>query len=211
MWCAGGQAHGCICTQQPGSPTLLLHYPSSSLPLYSSSSCCPNSQGSSLGESSLFNQEKGACLQILYCSLQGNRHSHCTVRTRVQWWEWRSEEWCKAGFLPLRAVAFLCCLCSFCSIINLSETPKSCHFGRLTSYRSDLSIIQVSRSFYSTTWCEGCECAQLVERLPSAQVRIWILGSWDQVLHQAPYPVGSLLLLLPLPAAPLACALSLKK
>ena len=47
--------------------------------------------------------------------------------------------------------------------------------------------------------------AQLVERLPWAQVMI--SGSWDQVLHQAPCVAGSLLL--PLPAAPLACALSL--
>jgi len=47
--------------------------------------------------------------------------------------------------------------------------------------------------------------AQSVKRLPLAQVMI--PESWDQVPHWAPCSGGSLLL--PLPAAPPACALSL--
>jgi len=45
----------------------------------------------------------------------------------------------------------------------------------------------------------------LVKRLPSAQVMI--PGSWEEVPRQAPCSARSLLL--PLPAAPPACALSL--
>ena len=53
----------------------------------------------------------------------------------------------------------------------------------------------------------GAQVAQSVKRLPLAQVMI--LGSWDGVSHQAPCSAGSLLLALPLPTTPPACALSL--
>ena len=54
----------------------------------------------------------------------------------------------------------------------------------------------------------GAWVAQSVKHLPSAQVMI--LGSWDQVPHQAPCSAGSLLLSLPLPLLlPLLCSLSL--
>ena len=43
----------------------------------------------------------------------------------------------------------------------------------------------------------GCLVAQLVKRLPLAQVMI--PGSWDQAPHQAPCSVGSQLLPFPLP------------
>ena len=46
-----------------------------------------------------------------------------------------------------------------------------------------------------------------MKRLPLAQVMI--LGSWDRALHWAPGSAGSLLVLLPLPAAPPTCVLSL--
>jgi len=49
--------------------------------------------------------------------------------------------------------------------------------------------------------------ARSVKRLPLAQVLI--PGAWDRVLHRGPGSVGSLLL--PLPATPLACALSLSR
>ena len=49
--------------------------------------------------------------------------------------------------------------------------------------------------------------AQLVKRLPSAQVMI--PASWDRVPHRAPCSAGSLLLPLPLPAILSACARSL--
>ena len=49
----------------------------------------------------------------------------------------------------------------------------------------------------------GTWMAQLVKGLPSAQVMI--PESWDQVLHWAPCPGGSLLLPLPLSLPP-ACA-----
>ena len=52
-------------------------------------------------------------------------------------------------------------------------------------------------------WLRCPWVAQSVKRLPSAQVTI----PWDQALYWAPCSVGSLLLPLPLPAAPLACAL----
>ena len=51
----------------------------------------------------------------------------------------------------------------------------------------------------------GTWVAQLVKRLPSAQVMF--SGSWNRAPHQAPRSVQSLLL--PLPATPLACALCL--
>ena len=47
-----------------------------------------------------------------------------------------------------------------------------------------------------------------MKRLPLAQVMI--PGSWDRILHWVPCSSGSLLHPLPLPAAPLACALSVK-
>ena len=53
----------------------------------------------------------------------------------------------------------------------------------------------------------GARVAQLVKRLSLAQVMI--PESWDRALHPAPCLVESLLLPLPLPAAPPACALSL--
>ena len=53
----------------------------------------------------------------------------------------------------------------------------------------------------------GTWVAQPVKHLPSAQVMM--LGSRDQAPHRAPCQGGSLLLL-PLPAAPLACALSVR-
>ena len=46
--------------------------------------------------------------------------------------------------------------------------------------------------------------AQSVQHLPSAQVMT--SGSWDRVLGYAPCSAGRLLFLLPLPAAPSACA-----
>ena len=56
------------------------------------------------------------------------------------------------------------------------------------------------------TEAKGAWVAQLVEHLPSAQVMI--PGSWDGAWCQALCSAGSLLL--PLPAAPPACALSNK-
>ena len=53
----------------------------------------------------------------------------------------------------------------------------------------------------------GTRVTQSVGCLPSAQVRI--PGSWDQALHRAPCSERSLLLPLPLLAAPSACAHSL--
>ena len=47
----------------------------------------------------------------------------------------------------------------------------------------------------------GARVAQSVKRLPSAQVVT--PGSWDRFPHGAPCSVGSLLLSLPLPTAPL--------
>jgi len=49
--------------------------------------------------------------------------------------------------------------------------------------------------------------AQLVKRLPSAQVMI--PGSWDRAPHWAPCSAESLLLPFPLPAALPTCALCL--
>ena len=51
----------------------------------------------------------------------------------------------------------------------------------------------------------GTWVAQMVGCLPSAQVMI--SGTWDQALPWAPYTEGSLLLPVPLPAAPPSCAL----
>ena len=51
----------------------------------------------------------------------------------------------------------------------------------------------------------GTCVAQPVKHLPSAQVMI--PGSWDRAPHWAPCSAGSLLLSLPLPAAPPAHAL----
>ena len=51
---------------------------------------------------------------------------------------------------------------------------------------------------------KGAWVAQLVKRLPSAQVMI--PGSWDRAPHGVPCSAGSLLLPLPLPVASPACA-----
>ncbi|XP_034504332.1 transmembrane protein 234 isoform X2 [Ailuropoda melanoleuca] len=56
--------------------------------------------------------------------------------------------------------------------------------------------------------CRAGATRQSAERLSWAQVVI--SGSWDGAPHRAPSSAGSLLLPLPLPAAPPACALFVK-
>ena len=65
-------------------------------------------------------------------------------------------------------------------------------------------------AFFSSPKSWGAWVAQLVKRLPSAQVTI--TGSWDPALGQAPCSVGSLLFPLPpLLLTPLVLSLSLTK
>ena len=61
--------------------------------------------------------------------------------------------------------------------------------------------------FFSSVMARDAWVAQSVKHLPSAQVMI--PGSWDQVAHQAPCSMGSLLLSLPAPSSAYSLSLSL--
>ena len=93
------------------------------------------------------------------------------------------------------------------------ETSKAAHTPdteALTSWTTlhrsssttaeDLGLLRIDRMW-------GAWVAQLVKRLPSAQVMV--PGSWDRAPHRAPCSAGSLLLPPPLPATLPTCALSL--
>ena len=81
------------------------------------------------------------------------------------------------------------------------------YFLSLFSKRSKTCQDYTTQYVKLETTRKGTWVAQLVKRLPSAQVMI--PGSWDRVLNQAPCSVGCLLLPLPLPLLLCAPALNI--
>ncbi|XP_034504345.1 transmembrane protein 234 isoform X4 [Ailuropoda melanoleuca] len=77
-----------------------------------------------------------------------------------------------------------------------------------TEYLMPFFLNQCGSLLYYLTLASTGATRQSAERLSWAQVVI--SGSWDGAPHRAPSSAGSLLLPLPLPAAPPACALFVK-
>lgn len=90
----------------------------------------------------LRNQKKGAFLSTPYYSLQANRHSHRTFQDDyAENGAHRSDA--KLSSYNCEWQPFRLSMQGFYSAINLSETAKSCHFGRLTLYKLACLIVQL--------------------------------------------------------------------
>ena len=105
--------------------------------------------------------------------------------------------WC----LSTQIAVFLIILCLSLFYLGSLSVPFIYLFIEPSVF-FQLQIYPIFKKFlFRGTWV-----AQSVKHPPSAQVIV--PGSWDPALHQAPCSLVSLLL--PLPAAPHACALSVK-
>lgn len=139
----GGQAQWCLPIQQPWKPSHCYHV---TLPPCSPSAhpevSAPKAKALTSQASLLRNQKKGAFLSTLYYSLQANRHSHRTFQDDyAENGTHRNDA--KLSSYNCEWRPFRLSMQGFYSAVNLSETAKSCHFGRLTLYKLACLIVQL--------------------------------------------------------------------